>query len=689
MKRIVLEIIVALGVFSNTTYVDAQVKEICKWEILAGSSNRKFIDVACGDIGYGETNFITLDKEHAQVLVWRTNPACAIPTTIFATEMDIRDTSGFCKITAGDYNHDGKVELAILSNNIVANHIQGGKLVLYSFNITSGKMINTDSLILGSGINDWVDITSGDFNGDGKTDIAICKKSGPQIYLIDFNTTEGKLELRQTISLNNYKNQDNWKAISSGDYDNNGFSELLAIRKGYRSSTGRDYFDFIIWGFDKNWSYVIKKAFNKNYNTVHYEWNEAASGNFDGNASNGDEFAVSRKGSDNFMFYKFINNKVLPYDSIKFSSVSNVIGIAAGDLKTDNRSDEIIALANSSNGVNSALYSIDSIVQNNPEPILLSYFYPVIAANTEYLNPRMSTPNIIDVCFDGSNGDSITRNCWRLSGKKLLCRVDTSYIRALNNEQLLYSIFENAIKHSDCDGLAFDELAPRYLLNNRQDTVYFSDQVIANLANVFKKLKKHYPQKLIYVYDGYHGAWTNTITLTGNTGKVAKTLNLNLYELFGTIKNYTDSYVCELYLNESTAYLNPVPGCMVAFQNSLITMDSYAPGLLKNTLILLGAYVDQTNGPFAAGFGTMDKDTASMNIVDHLAAQIDFYLNNSNTAISAAAKRGIGIYAPTYLYINNYPDYMGALDKVIWNRYFTGTYQYPIPLNCNQNLKTH
>lgn len=97
----------------------------------------------------------------------------------FAQRTDLATTTSTRNVAICDFNNDGKPDLAAL-------HAQAGTIGLFTNNSTASRQVYSEQTIaIGD---DAYDLVTGDFNSDGKLDLAVGKTLATDIYL---NTSSG------------------------------------------------------------------------------------------------------------------------------------------------------------------------------------------------------------------------------------------------------------------------------------------------------------------------------------------------------------------------------------------------------------------------------------------------------------------------------------------------------------------
>ena len=148
------------------------------------------------------------------------------------------------KVTSGDYNKDGKDDVAVLYNG---GKSDDGKFIssLYTFNSTGSAFADPDKTWTSSGSFNWnsCKLTSGDYSGDGRDDIAVLYNRGTtaegvhQSALFTFTGTSTGFAAPREVwtSTGSFS----WDASqpTSGDYNGDGKDDIGDL---YRAGTTPD-----------------------------------------------------------------------------------------------------------------------------------------------------------------------------------------------------------------------------------------------------------------------------------------------------------------------------------------------------------------------------------------------------------------------------------------------------------------
>jgi hypothetical protein len=143
------------------------------------------------------------------------SPATVSVTTPLTLPMGVT-TTGFTAITAGDFNGDAASDVLLQDN------VSGNAQILF-LNVNAGEpigQVDSAATVTSPGMG-WKAISSGDFNGDGKSDILWQNSTtgSTEVYLMNggkIATTGASLTPGVAF-----------KAIGSGDFDNDGKSDIM------------------------------------------------------------------------------------------------------------------------------------------------------------------------------------------------------------------------------------------------------------------------------------------------------------------------------------------------------------------------------------------------------------------------------------------------------------------------------
>lgn len=136
----------------------------------------------------------------------------------------------YCRaMVVGDFNNDGYGDVAI-SNSTSSDNGGNGNVYIYRGN-SSGLNISPVQILTSPGTNLGMDLTSGDINGDGKTDLVARTSSNP--YIVSFLSDGSNLVISSTFTtiLNSQP--------VLADFNGDGKADLAAAEMGFSGNTGR------------------------------------------------------------------------------------------------------------------------------------------------------------------------------------------------------------------------------------------------------------------------------------------------------------------------------------------------------------------------------------------------------------------------------------------------------------------
>ena len=206
------------------------------------------------------------------------------------------------KLTSGDYNDDGNTDLAILYGYQSTRQTKA-----WVFKSDGANSFNAPTQWWDSGPNNWdwngSKLTSGDFNGDGPQDLAVLYGYGStrQTKAWVF-TSDGTASLNSpAVWWDSGPNNWDWNGskLTSGDYNDDGNTDL-AVLYGYKANR-----DVRTWVFESS---------TGNFNPP-TSWWQAGPGNWDWNGSrvySGDFNGLN--GDDLSIFYSYASDQSAIFD---------------------------------------------------------------------------------------------------------------------------------------------------------------------------------------------------------------------------------------------------------------------------------------------------------------------------------------------------------------------------------------
>src|SRR3989339_138460 len=139
-------------------------------------------------------------------------------------------------IVSGDINNDSRTDIIISS--IGYNSSQGCVYIFYNDSVYPWGATSADIILTGETIGSYYgsSLTTGDFNNDGKDDLAVgaygYNSNQGRVYLYTFN---------DTVISGEGANNSFGNSLASGDFNGDGKGDLVVGASGYNSSQGRIY----------------------------------------------------------------------------------------------------------------------------------------------------------------------------------------------------------------------------------------------------------------------------------------------------------------------------------------------------------------------------------------------------------------------------------------------------------------
>ena len=184
-----------------------------------------------------ENHFVLLDSAFVFNQAWRLN----------------------LKVAAGDVNNNGKDEIIIYPQTNAGPHVK-----VYETYATDGQhnlQLLTDFLAYDTNFRGGINLVTGDFNGDEQQDLVIAPMSqgGPNIRTYTFNTTSQSFELLDWF----WAYDENFHGgvnLATGDYNGDGKDDLATVPLSHGGPNVRTYvlqnnqFELLdwFWAYDEN-----------------------------------------------------------------------------------------------------------------------------------------------------------------------------------------------------------------------------------------------------------------------------------------------------------------------------------------------------------------------------------------------------------------------------------------------------
>lgn len=169
------------------------------------------------DTSTPEEEIAAVRNYDGKIFIWKANTNGTL--TVLATSTG-GSSSQWAGIEAGDFDPNTPGDEIALARNF------DGDIFLYKY--TSGSISLIDRHYAPGSASNWIDVTAGDFDGDGLDEIVGLRGYDEKLYVYDFNSTTGEIEGLFTEQL---PSGGNYKAITAGDYDGDNIIEL-AVQYG-------------------------------------------------------------------------------------------------------------------------------------------------------------------------------------------------------------------------------------------------------------------------------------------------------------------------------------------------------------------------------------------------------------------------------------------------------------------------
>jgi len=172
-------------------------------------------------------------------------------TTKSATSADVILTGALLNarfgyvLEVGDFNTDGKHDLAVGAYGYNVN--SGRAFIFYSGNITTKNAISADVILTGNAANFFgCSLVAGDFNADGKTDLAVgaygfATSTGSVYIFYSGNISTKNASLADVMLTGETTNNFFGNSLAAGDFNADGKTDLAVGARLYLTNTGRVY----------------------------------------------------------------------------------------------------------------------------------------------------------------------------------------------------------------------------------------------------------------------------------------------------------------------------------------------------------------------------------------------------------------------------------------------------------------
>jgi hypothetical protein len=200
----------SVSLFLNTSS-SGTISYAAKVDFTTGNSP---YSVSIGDIdGDGKLDLAVANSGFNTVSVFRNTSS--IGTISFATKVDFTTSTGPTSISTGDFDGDGKTDLAVINYN-------SNTISVFRNTGSSGTISFAAKVDFTTGTNP-ISISKGDFDGDGKTDFAVVNFSSNSLSVLRNTGSIGTISFADKVD---FITGTRPFSVSTGDFDGDGKSDL-------------------------------------------------------------------------------------------------------------------------------------------------------------------------------------------------------------------------------------------------------------------------------------------------------------------------------------------------------------------------------------------------------------------------------------------------------------------------------
>jgi FG-GAP-like repeat/IPT/TIG domain/Ig-like domain CHU_C associated len=181
--------------------------------------------IVSGDLdGDGKSDLVTANFNANTISIFRnTSTLGVIDATSLAAKVDVATATNPRSIAIGDINGDGKLDLAVA--NFGSNSVSVFRNTSTSGSITFAAKVDFATGLSPRGVN------IGDFDGDGKPDLAIAHGGNPFMSVLRNISTTGSISFQPKVDFALAGGQSS-TFINSGDFDGDGKLDIAVVNYG-------------------------------------------------------------------------------------------------------------------------------------------------------------------------------------------------------------------------------------------------------------------------------------------------------------------------------------------------------------------------------------------------------------------------------------------------------------------------
>ncbi len=276
--------------------------------------------ISTGDFdGDGKTDLAVANANFNTVSVFQNTGSSG--TVSFAAKVDFATGTSPQGTSTGDFDGDGKIDLAVANN--------GSATVSIFRNTGSSGTISFDTKVdftTGTGPRS---VSTGDFDGDGKTDLAVTNYNSDSISVFR-NTGSGTISFATKVD---YITGASPISVSTGDFDGDGKPDLAVAN--WNSNTVSVF-------RNTGSSGTISFADTVNFITGAGPYS-ASAGDLDGDGKS--DLAVANSGSNTISVFRNTGSSgIISFaDTVEFTTGAYPVSVSTGDLDGDGNADLAVA----------------------------------------------------------------------------------------------------------------------------------------------------------------------------------------------------------------------------------------------------------------------------------------------------------------------------------------------------------